>query len=543
MSGDAVGPPAVGLGRRLVAGFATVGVWTMASRVLGFARDVVIAATLGTGPVAEAFFVAFTLPNLFRRFFAEGAFNTAFVPMFAARVEVEGRAAARAFASEAFAALATVLIALTLIAQLAMPWLVLALASGVAGDERFELAVAFGRVVFPYVLAISLAALLSGVLNSVHRFAAAAAAPVVLNLVLIAAVLAVAGEGVAGHLGTAGGEVTPDALEGGTALSFGVVAAGLLQLALVWRAAAREGLAPRLRLPRLTPAVRRLAVVAAPAALAGGVMQINLVVGRQVASHYEGAVGWLWYADRVYQLPLGVIGVAVGVVLLPTLARHVRAGDATSATAAVSRAAEFALVLTLPATIALLAMPEMVVTVLFQRGAFEDGDSAATALALAVYAAGLPAFVLQKVLQPVFYAREDTRAPLRFALWSMVVNVAVALAGAAVFGWLAAPLGATLAAWAQLALLWRGARRAESRLALDDRLRRRAPRMLAASLAMGALVWALARWADGLGGVVEIAALAGIVAAGMAAYALAGVVLGALDPRELLGLARRRRLD
>ncbi|MEO1277071.1 MAG: murein biosynthesis integral membrane protein MurJ, partial [Pseudomonadota bacterium] len=316
-------PKGAGLkGTGLLGGFATVGLWTMVSRVLGFLRDVVIAAILGVGPVAEAFFVAFTLPNLFRRFFAEGAFNTAFVPLFAKRLEGEGRESARAFAEEAFAGLATVLIVFTLIAQLAMPWLVLALASGLAGDARFNLAVDFGRIVFPYILLISLAALMSGVLNALGRFAVAAAAPTLLNLILIAVLLlSQTGllEPVAVAAPTQAEAGTILGLHAGTMLSLGVILAGVAQLALVWHAAARAGLPVRLRWPSLSPEMKRLAIIAAPAALAGGVMQINLVVGRQVASYWEGAIGWLWLADRVYQLPLGVIGVAIGVVLLPAL--------------------------------------------------------------------------------------------------------------------------------------------------------------------------------------------------------------------------------
>ncbi|MEL6266636.1 MAG: lipid II flippase MurJ, partial [Pseudomonadota bacterium] len=255
----------------------------MLSRVFGFARDMAIAAILGAGPVAEAFFVAFTLPNLFRRFFAEGAFNTAFVPLFAARLEGDGREHARRFAEDAFAGLATVLIVLTLVAQAAMPWLVLALASGTADDARFTLATDLGRIVFPYILAISLAALLSGVLNSLGRFAAAAAAPVLLNVILIAAL---AGAWATAPEGAAVDGITPAQRAAGTWLAWGVVAAGIAQLALVWWAAARAGLPVVPRRPRLTPELRQLAIIAAPAALAGGVMQINLVIGRQVASYW-----------------------------------------------------------------------------------------------------------------------------------------------------------------------------------------------------------------------------------------------------------------
>lgn len=526
---------------RLFASFATVGAWTMASRVLGFLRDILIAATLGAGAVAEAFFVAFTLPNMFRRLFAEGAFNTAFVPLFAKRLETFGPEMARRFAEDAMGGLTAVLVGLVLVASLAMPVLVLGLASGFTGDVRFDLAVGFGRIVFVYVLFISLAALISGALNSLGRFAAAAAAPVLLNIVLIAALLLAESRGAEGWvLLTLPGGARPEGLHAGTMLSFGVVLAGVAQLVLVWVAAARAGMPLRLTWPRLTPGVRRLAIVALPAALAAGVMQVNLVIGRQVASYFDGAVAWLWLADRVYQLPLGVVGTAIGVVLLPELARRVRGGDPLGARQAVNRAAEFALMLTLPATLALLAIPGLIVAVLFERGAFTSADSAATAQALALYALGLPAFVLQKIVQPVYFAREDTATPLRFALWAMGVNAAVAIACAPVIGYLAAPLATTLAAWANLWLLWRGAAAVGADLTPDGRLADRLPRIAAASLAMGALLLGAAWLAGPLEPFWRAGLLAALVLAGASGYFALAVGIRALDASELRAAFRRR---
>ncbi|RMD46346.1 MAG: murein biosynthesis integral membrane protein MurJ, partial [Alphaproteobacteria bacterium] len=422
---------------RLIGSFLTVGGWTLASRLTGFARDIAIAALLGASAQAQAFLVAFALPNMFRRFFAEGAFNMAFVPLFSKKLE-SGEGAAD-FARDALSVLTAVLLALTLIAQLAMPWLVLAMAAGFAGDERLALATLYGRIAFPYILFISLAALFSGVLNATGRFAAAAAAPVLLNLIFLAALAAAALAG----------------LDAGLALACAVPIAGIAQLALVWRAAARAGFALWPRRPRWTPELRRLAAIAAPAALAGGVVQINLLVGRQVASFHEGAIAWLAYADRLYQLPLGVVGIAIGVVLLPDLSRRLAAADEPGSRDSLNRAAEFALLLTLPAAVALIVVPEPVVAALFERGAFGPEDTRATAIATAIYGAGLPAFVLQKVLQPLYFAREDTRTPFRFALWSMLVNVAVAVGLMPLLGWRAAALGTTLAGWAMLWLLWR----------------------------------------------------------------------------------------
>jgi len=510
---------------RLMRGFATVGGWTLASRVLGFVRDILIAAFLGAGPAAEAFFVAFRLPNMFRRFFAEGALNMAFVPLFAKRLEGEGEAAARQFAEEVMAALTAALLVLTALAQLAMPWFVLALASGFEAQSKLDLAVTYSRVVFPYIVFISLAAMFSGVLNSFGKFAAAAAAPVLLNVILVGGITLAAALG----------------RDVGWMLSWSVFVAGIAQLGLVAWAARRTGMALTLRRPRLTAPVRRLVALGIPAALAGGVMQINLVVGTQVASYFEGAVSWLWYADRLYQLPLGVVGVAIGVVLLPELSRRVRAGDVAGSAQAMNRAAEFCLVLTLPAAVALVVVPHLVVGVLFEHGAFDATDTAATAAALAIYACGLPAFVLQKVIQAAYFAREDTRTPLRYAVISMVVNVAIAVGGAPVAGYLAAAAGTTAAGWVNLALLWHGARGFGEGVAIDARLTQRWPRILAAALAMGALVLALAELQAALLPGWRAPALVVIVAAGAAGFAAAAAALGAVRMADIRAALSRGR--
>ena len=510
---------------RLGRAFLAVGVWTMVSRVLGFVRDILIAATLDAGPMAEAFLVAFALPNMFRRFFAEGAFNMAFVPMFSKRYQAGQNA--EDFARDAFSALAAMLIVLTGIALFAMPWLVLAMASGFLGDQRFDLAVDYGRIAFPYILFISLAALLSGVLNATGRFVAAAAAPVLLNIVFIGAVVVAV---------RAGWPV-------GRALVWSVPVAGMAQLALVWVAAARAGFRIVPRRPRWTPELRRLAIIAAPAALAGGVVQINLLVGRQVASFTDGAIAWLSYADRLYQLPLGVVGVAIGIVLLPDLSRKLSADDTDGGRAALNRAAEWALALTLPAAAALMVIPGPLVKVLFQRGAFDAGDTAATAAALVIYGAGLPAFVLHKVLQPLYFAREDTKRPFYYALAALVINAGLAIGLMPVVGYLAAAIGATAAAWGMVLLLWLGARRMGPAARPDARLLRRVPRILLASAIMAlALVAAnrlLAAWYDQP--LLDNAAILILVAIGFVTYAVAAQVTGGLRLNEFLAGLRRNR--
>lgn len=517
---------------RLLSGFVTVGMWTLMSRVLGFVRDILIASFLGAGPVAEAFLVAFSLPNMFRRFFAEGAFNTAFVPLFSKKLETGDGPAE--FARDAFSGLAGVLILFTVLAQLAMPWLVLAMASGFVGDARFDLAVMFGRVAFPYILFISLAALLSGVLNATGRFAAAAAAPVLLNVILISALIL--GDALAARSGAADGIIQ------GRALVWGVPLAGVAQMLLVWVAARRAGFDIRPVRPRMTPDLRRLLAIAVPAMLAGGVVQINLLVGRQVASFFDGAIAWLSYADRLYQLPLGVVGIAVGVVLLPDLSRRLAAGDDTGARDALSRAGEVSLALTIPSAVALVVIPMPLISVLFERGAFGPDDSAATAVALAIYGLGLPAFVLQKVLQPLYFAREDTRTPFRFAVVAMVVNALVAVGLALVLGFAGAAIGTTVAAWVMVWLLARGTAPMGEVARFDDRFRRRIWRICLAAAIMGAVLWVTAIL---LGPMLftpgwRYLALALLVGIGSASYFGAGQILGAFRLTEFGRTLRRR---
>ena len=510
---------------RLISGFLTVGAWTMLSRILGFVRDAMILAYLGTGPYYQAYVVAFRLPNMFRRFFAEGAFNMAFVPMFSKKVETGEDA--RAFAEEALSALTTVLIVLTLLAQLAMPWLILGLASGFAGQEEFALSVDFGRIAFPYVLFISLAALFSGLLNATGRFAAAAAAPVLLNVMLVVAMATAA---------AVGGDVA-------RALIWAIPVAGVAQLALVWVAARQAGFGLRLRWPRFSPEMGKLLRIAVPAALASGVVQINLLVGGQVASYFDKAVGWLYAADRLYQLPLGVVGIAIGGVLLPDLSRRLAAQDDSGGRDALSRAGEVSLALTIPSAVALVVIPVPLVSVLFERGATTAADSHAIATAVAIYGLGLPAFVMQKILQPLFFAREDTQSPFRFALVAMAINAVAAIGLAQFLGWFAPAIATTLAGWAMVALLVRGSRDMGEVARFDARFHRRIRRICIASALMGALLWGAAQIMEtalhtaGL----RYLALAGLVLFGIVVYFGAGQMIGAFKLSEFRRNLRRSR--
>ncbi len=505
----------------LVRSAATVGAYTMLSRVLGFVRDILIAAFLGAGPVADAFFVAFRLPNMFRRLVAEGAFAAAFVPLFSRHLEAEGRESARNFAEQTLAVLFSTLLLVTLVVEIAMPWVMYLFAPGFADDpEKFGLAIEFTRLTFPYLLCMALVALFSGVLNSLYRFAAAAAAPVLLNVVLIT-----------GLVGFTDIARTP-----GHVLAWGVAVAGAGQLAWLAVASVRAGMPLRLRRPRLTPEVRRLLRLMVPGMATAGVVQFNLFIGTVIASLLPtGAVSYLYYADRVYQLPLGVVGIAIGTALLPNLSRKLRSGAVAAAMETQARALEVALLLTVPAAAALLVIPGPIITVLFERGVFDSQAGAATTAALFAFAFGLPAYVVVKVLSPGFFAREDLVTPLRVSLATVAANVALSLALFRPMGHVGIALATALSSWLQAVLLWVLLRK-RGFLVVDARLKSRLPRMVAASALMAAALYALTRLLEGpLAGPEfdRAVALALLVAAGFGIFAILAEVTGAARFREI----------
>ena len=498
----------------------------MISRVLGFIRDVLLASVVGTGPVADAFVVAFRFPNLFRRLFGEGAFNSAFVPLFAKRLERDGPAHAHNFAEEALAGLLFALLILLAVAEIAMPVLMYAIAPGfVDNPDKFALTITMTRIAFPYLVFMSLVALLSGVLNSLHRFSAAAAAPILLNIVMIT-VLAL--------ITLADWGSTPRT---GKALVWGVCFAGFLQLFMLWFAASRAGMALHLRRPKMTKGVRRLLALGIPGIIAGGITQINIVISTVIASLQDSAASWLYYADRVYQLPLGVVGVAIGIVLLPELSRRLSAGDEAAVANSQNRSIEFGLFLTVPAAIALMAIPYPIVQVLFERGQFARPDTIATANALAAFAAGLPAFVLIKIFSPAFFAREDTRTPMYFAGISVIINVVAALV---LFEWLShvgIAIATTLAGWANAAMLGVTLTR-RGYFSSDAQLRRNLVIMLIISLIMGLLVFVCGQFSAGIFSSgqplwLRVTVLAGLVGLGGAVYMGAAQVAGLFSLSEL----------
>jgi len=461
----------------LIKKFATVASGTMMSRLLGFIREVLMAAGLGTGPVADAFNAAFRFPNSFRRLFAEGAFNAAFVPLFAKKIEAEGIEGARRFGEEVFGVLFSFLLILTILMELAMPLLVTyVIAPGFVEDAaKLAMTNRLAAIMFPYLACMSLAAMMGGMLNALHRYFAAAIAPVFLNIILIAVLFYAYSNGL-------------DVWQIGVHLSWGVMAAGLVQLAIIFMALRRTGLRLRVRSPRFSPNVRRLLALALPAALTGGITQINLLINTNIASGSSGAISALAYADRLYQLPLGVVGIAVATVLLPELARALRGGVATAAHDLQNRAIEFSLFLTLPATIVFLVMPEPIVRLIYQRGNFDAGSSSVVASILLIYGLGLPAFVLIKAFIPGFFAREDTRTPMIFAAISVLVNITLALS---LFPYLSVrgiAMAEITAGWVNAGLLfftlvkrghWQG----------DAHSLRRIPRLVLSALIMGGTLY------------------------------------------------------
>ena len=523
---------------KLYRAFATVGGLTLVSRVFGFARDILAAAVLGTGPVADAFYVAFRFPNLFRRLFGEGAFNSAFVPLFAAKYEGDGPQVARRFASEAMSGLTFVLILLSAAAMLGMPWLMYLLAPGFADTpEKFELAVRLTQITFPYLLCMSLVALMSGVLNTIGKFVESSAVSIVLNTVLTIAMLITIwlelnGDPAAGYI-----------------QAWGVFVAGLLQLGLLIWGLKRNGLTLKLGKPRWSSDMKKLVALGIPGVIAGGITQVNIAIGTVIASMQDGAVSHLYYADRLYELPLAIVGIAIGVVLLPDVSRHLRAGNHAAVMDSQNRSLEFAMLLTLPAAVALFVIPTEIVRVLFERGAFTAEDTPYTAEALRIFALGLPAFVLIKVFSPAFFARQDTKTPMRFAAWSLTANTIGSVGLFFLFrhlGWmphLGIAVATSLGGWMNALLLYRGLK-SHAHFEGDARLARALPRIVLSAIVMGLVLYMTARALDpwlveAQGLLVRFSALAVLIGAGLVTYFVAAQITGAATLSQLRAVLKR----
>ncbi|MDX2073377.1 MAG: murein biosynthesis integral membrane protein MurJ [Alphaproteobacteria bacterium] len=422
----------------LIKSSATIGFYTLASRVLGFVRDITIASGLGASFLSDAFFVAFKLPNFLRRLFAEGAFNAAFVPLYAGSVAADGQEKATKFASEAMSLLLVILFIVTGIFIVCMPWLMFVLAPGFADDpDKFDLTIALTRITMPYIIFISLVSLLGGILNSSQKFAAVAATPILMNLSLIIVPLLLE-------------EVTPNMAH---ALAVAVFVAGVVQWLWLVYFCAKQGVLPKFTAPKLTPEVKKLLLLIGPAALGAGVAQINLFIDLIIASQFDGGVSYLYYADRINELPLAVIGIAVGTALLPMLSKQIRLGDMEKVYHSQNRAIGFTLMFSLPAAAALMTIAEPIIRVMFERGAFGPAETAATSPALVAFAAGLPAFILIKILAPCFYANQDTKTPFKIASVCILVNLFFNLALMGTFRHVGMAMATSIAGWVNVALM------------------------------------------------------------------------------------------
>jgi putative peptidoglycan lipid II flippase len=506
----------------------TIGGLTMVSRIAGFAREMLMSRILGAGIYTDAFYVAFRLPNTFRRLFGEGAFSAGFVPLYSQRLQSGGEGEAKQFSEEVLAVFLPTLILFTAVFEIVMPLFIWAI-TGWHGDQ-----LAFGtyltRITFPYLLLISLVSLFSGILNSISRFTAAAFAPALLNLAMLSALV----------LFRQGGAISA------TAVSAGVTIGGVLQLVLLLAACKRAGIVLKVRKPKLTPGVRQFIRVVLPATLGAGVYQVSVFIDTFFLARIgTGAVSWFNYADRLNQLPLGVIGAAIGTAILPQVSRHVDVGEADQAARVQGQAAELAMLLCLPAALALAVTALPLVSAIFEAGRFNASDAQNTALTLSLIALGLPAYVLVKVLTPGFYARRDTATPVKVAIVVLVVNVILnfLLIWGLGFGIGGLAAAVALSSWLNCSILYvllyrRGHFRIEKWLAA------RLLRQLIAAAAMVAVLIGvrslLGGWFTGSAGH-RLAGVVAIVGAGLIVYFPLVYILGGTDREELKALLRRRR--
>ena len=504
----------------------TVGGFTLLSRVSGFIRDIILAAVVGAGPVADAFFVALRLPNHFRAIFAEGAFNAAFVPAYARIRENGGAARAGLFADRIFTLLLASQIVLLAVALVFTPGVIDVLAPGFSRDpERFALAVALTRITFPYLLLITLVTLYGGILNALQRFAAAAAAPILLNLSLMVALAFATLFPTAGH-----------------AAAWGVLIAGVLEFLLVAGDASLAGVLAKFRWPELDADVRQFFRALGPAVLGSAGVQLALFADTIIASFLPaGALSALYYADRLNQLPIGVIGIAAGTVILPEMSRRIAGGDHHGAAQAQNRAIEFTLLLSIPCIAAFFVIPDLIMRALFMRGAFTAADAEAAGRTLTAYAFGLLPFVLIRSAVATFFARGDTATPVKAALIAAAVNIAFKVLLMGPLAQVGLALATSIGAWINLGLVIWFAMRA-GHTAHDGRLQQSMIRLAGAGVVLTAVLWLchgpVVRWLADWQGPRDLATLAIIGAIGAAAYG--GTVL-ILFGREWITAFRGKR--
>lgn len=507
---------------------AIVGGMTLLSRIFGFVRDVLIAYMLGASGVTDAFFVAFKLPNFMRRIFAEGAFNAAFLPSFAGMLREQGQELAMGFANHVYSLLAIVLCIVVGAGIAGAPYVVQVFAPGYADTpELLALTTELTRITFPYLLCISLVCLLGGVLNSVGKFAAVAAAPIWLNLVMIAALLL----------------LTPMVETPAHALAWGVLLSGIVQYVWLLLAASRCGVRPAFVRPQLSPEVRAFLRLMAPATVGASVTQINLLVDVMLASMIPGAVSFLYYADRLYELPLGVIGIAVSTALLPMLASHIRAGEWHDAQQGLNNAIKLVMLLGLPSAMALVVVADPLVRGLFEYGAFDVEDRMAVVPAVMVYGAGLPAFLLSKILVSGSFAARDTKTPVKIGVLCIVINASANLILMQYYAHVGLAMGTVLSAYVNTLLLALHGRRV-GYFKPDYALWWWLLRLSVACAGMGGLCMLVAHYLTGVmdgsvtGNAIGLVLLIGI---GGVAFAMLAVVLRVASVRDVVSLMRRRR--
>jgi putative peptidoglycan lipid II flippase len=512
----------------LVKSSATIGFFTLLSRITGFVRDVIMANMIGASWLSDAFFVAFKLPNFFRRLFAEGALNVAFIPSFASILTSEGRDAAMRFASEVMSVLLLALLALNAIFIVFMPWILPVFAPGFTDTpEKFDLTVTLAQITFPYILFISLVSLLSGVLNSMNKFAAPAANPILLNLCMIMGMVFLANR-----------TETP-----AHALAISVFVAGIVQLGWLIAICRNHAMLPSVVAPKITPKVKTMLLLMAPAALGSGVQQLNLLIDIIIASHIPDAVSYLYYADRITELPIGMIGVAIGTAMLPMMSRQIREGNKAAAQNSMNRGIELVMLFGFPATAALLALAEPVIRVLYVHGAFSEQDMVATYLALMAFTVGLPAFLLVKVFAPGFFANHDTKTPFKIAALCVVVNLVLNLTLSIWLAHVGMALATSIASWVNTILMAhilykRGI------FVPDATLKRRLIRMAIATKIM-VLVVILVNALLGAFYLEDMAtrtlALSVVILIGMIVYGVSAWSFNALDKVQIKNLFKRAR--
>src|SRR4051794_2760470 len=515
----------------------SVGGLTLVSRVLALVRDTLQASYVGASFASDAFFVAFRLPNMFRALFAEGAFTAAFIPMFNRKVgEADDVKAGLRFAEQTLAMLLPILLLFTIVMLVAAWPITWGLSGGFRNPtpQQFAFAVTLSRITIPYLMLISLASLLGGILNSLNKFWVNAAAPILLNLSMIAALWFFHGH---------------DAYETARAQAISVTVGGVLQLGWLMLACRQAGVSLAIRRPRIDDDIRQLLKLILPAAVGAGAVQVNLAISTALAGGLldPGSISYIYYADRLNQLPLGLIGIGLGTILLPTVSRQLSQKRDDEAMNTQNRGVELALFLTLPATIAFVFASEPIIRGLFQHGHFTAVDTLRCSWALSAFSLGLPSYVLVKVLTPGYYARHDTRTPVRYAVQSVGVNLAgnlilIPVLGRYGYGHVGPPLATALASTVNVWMLYRTLSR-RGHFHSDARLRRKAPRLVLASLIMGAMLFWLAPLVDPYltGSIVRRGAgLITLVGAGVAVYAIACFLTGAFALDDVRLLMKRR---